>query len=546
MSAPKPLPHWLALVLATLAAGAQAATFTVFNTQDAGAGSLRQAILDANAQQVTGGGACVPHTVVFAIPGTGPFTIRPLSPLPRFNIGITLDGYSQAGASQNTLALGSNAQLMIELDGSLAGAADALVIGAGIPGSGLCSGSGSVIRGLAINRFGGSAISMGEETCPAAASCPVGGVIIQGNHIGTDVTGLLALGNGAAAARPALRFGDFSSFNIVGEQVLVDGGAQLPTPQLRNVIAGNAGDAIYIGASADTALAQSHRVRNNYIGLAASGTAAIPNGGRGVTLAINSSGISIHDNLIGGNVGDGVAVLGNGFFGPGLEGNGIGVGVDGTAIGNGGNGVLVAGLARGAGVARRYPFLPGSVSASIANNGGAGIYVDGSSQVDFVAGSVSDNGGLEIDLAPAGVTPNDPGDGDSGPNDLLNAPVIDSANFDAATVTGTITGTLSAAPSSSYEVYFYLDDACDPSGHGGGQIQLNAGLIPVFVNVSTDAGGNASYSRQVPFLPPGQFLSAHARRFSTVPGAPALIVSEFSACRQITPLPPLIFANGYE
>jgi hypothetical protein len=51
---------------------AQAATFTVTNTNDSGTGSLRQAILDANSS----GDA---DTIEFAIPGDGPFTIAPWS-----------------------------------------------------------------------------------------------------------------------------------------------------------------------------------------------------------------------------------------------------------------------------------------------------------------------------------------------------------------------------------------------------------------------------------------------------------------------------------
>ncbi len=52
------------------------ATFNVINTNDAGAGSLRQAVLDANAN------AGIPHTIVFAIPGPGPHAIQLASPLP--------------------------------------------------------------------------------------------------------------------------------------------------------------------------------------------------------------------------------------------------------------------------------------------------------------------------------------------------------------------------------------------------------------------------------------------------------------------------------
>src|SRR3954447_21699368 len=93
------------------AAGAQAATFSVTNTLDSGAGSLRQAILDAN-------GAAGTDTIVFVIPGAGLHTISPATNLPGITGAVILDGYSQPGSSVNTLALGDNAVLQIELNGS--------------------------------------------------------------------------------------------------------------------------------------------------------------------------------------------------------------------------------------------------------------------------------------------------------------------------------------------------------------------------------------------------------------------------------------------
>ena len=67
------------------------ATYSVTNTNDSGAGSLRQAILDAN----TNAGA---DTITFAI-GTGPQTISPLSPLPTITDPVTIDGTTQPGFS---------------------------------------------------------------------------------------------------------------------------------------------------------------------------------------------------------------------------------------------------------------------------------------------------------------------------------------------------------------------------------------------------------------------------------------------------------------
>src|SRR5262245_27768694 len=78
------------------------ATFTVVNTNDTGAGSLRQAILDANAQANVGG----PDRVEFNIPGSGVHTITPLSALPDITDPGTIDGYTQPGAVMNTDPLG--------------------------------------------------------------------------------------------------------------------------------------------------------------------------------------------------------------------------------------------------------------------------------------------------------------------------------------------------------------------------------------------------------------------------------------------------------
>src|SRR6266446_1289082 len=100
------------LLLAALSGtGAQAATLTVNNTLDSGAGSLRQAIIDANTTPGT-------DTIVFAIPGSGLHTIAPATNLPNLTEAVIIDGYSQAGSSVNTLPLGDNAVLQIEVNGA--------------------------------------------------------------------------------------------------------------------------------------------------------------------------------------------------------------------------------------------------------------------------------------------------------------------------------------------------------------------------------------------------------------------------------------------
>ena len=527
-----------ALALLLAAASSHATTFTVTTTSDSGPGSLRAALLAANAQQVTGGTACARHDIVFAIPGNAPHTIQPLSALPSLQIPMTLDAFTQPGSSPNTLLRGSNEVPGIELDGSLAGATDAIVVQGFIAGSGVCGGNTSIIRGFAINRFGGSAISAGADSCTAAQGCSSGGLLIIGNLIGTDVTGLLPRGNGFVLGRPAIRFGSFSTNNIVGDQVLAEGGPSTPTPGNRNVISGNGGDGISIASPVLGSSATAIKLRNNYIGVDASGTAAMSNAGNGVFVGVNASGTQVADNLISANAGDGMRIVDN-VSGGVFDGNGIGIGLNGLALGNTGNGVYVRN-SRGVTIVRR--FVAGDTTKpSIANNGGAGIFVDVDSVVDSVAASIGNNGGLGIDLAPVGINANDANDPDTGPNEGLNFPIITSATFDSSTAVGTIQGTLNSTPNSTIEVFFYISVACDPSGNGEAEALLGN---PLFVSVATGASGTNTFSVNAPFLPVGRFVTAHARRFNT--SEPFLEVSEFSACRLVQSLGPFIFADGFE
>src|SRR5688572_28323034 len=76
------------------AAAETATTFIVFNTNDGGAGSLRQAIISANANPGL-------DTINFSLPsGTLP-TITPGTPLPPVTDPLIIDGYSQFGTVQN-------------------------------------------------------------------------------------------------------------------------------------------------------------------------------------------------------------------------------------------------------------------------------------------------------------------------------------------------------------------------------------------------------------------------------------------------------------
>src|SRR5258707_1232811 len=97
---------------------------------------------------------------------------------------VLVDGCSQAGASANTLAVGDNAVLKVELDGSAAPSVQA--VGLDLGGSG-----GAVIRGLDIHSFNQADVQLDS-----------GGNAVTGNFIGTDVSGSVAFA--AAGSAPGV------------------------------------------------------------------------------------------------------------------------------------------------------------------------------------------------------------------------------------------------------------------------------------------------------------------------------------------------------
>ncbi|NJL89086.1 MAG: DUF4347 domain-containing protein [Coleofasciculaceae cyanobacterium SM2_1_6] len=167
------------------------AVFTVTNTNDSGAGSLRQAILDANANPGF-------DTINFNIGLGGPQTIKPTSDrLPDITDVVLLNGESQPGFAGTP---------MIEIDGSnflgssFPGAAGyAAVANQGWYYHGLRltqTASNSIIQGLAVNNFPATGIKLGVGDVYNAGDGPTG-VILRRNYVGTDLTGTVAKGNGS-------------------------------------------------------------------------------------------------------------------------------------------------------------------------------------------------------------------------------------------------------------------------------------------------------------------------------------------------------------
>src|ERR1051325_1070262 len=236
---------------------AQATTFIVTNTNDGGAGSLRQAILNANANA----GA---EVIAFNIAGAGVKTISPTSALPTITDPVTIDGYSQPGASANTLANGDNAILLIEINGTNSGGADGLSITAG----------SCIIQGLVINGFANTH----NYNASGIIVTLKGGNVIAGNFLGTN-------SNGTAKSPNA------EGVYIIGSPNNLIGGT---TPAARNVISGNT----QVGVLIENAGASGNLVHGNFIGTDRNGTAALGNGSDGVDIA--GVGTSVAGGQIGG------------------------------------------------------------------------------------------------------------------------------------------------------------------------------------------------------------------------------------------------------
>ena len=499
-------PSLLAAVLAA-APPLGAATYTVTNTNDSGAGSLRDAIMQSNAS------VGVTDTIAFNVTGTGCVgspavcTIQPASPLPNITDPVIIDGYTQPGSSPNSLAVGDNAVLLIELDGSQIG-----VVTYGL----LIFTDNTVIQGLVINRFNNPGI--GIDTSGGGST---GGHVIRGNFIGTNPAGTAAAPNGG--------YGIF----IRSPNDRVGG----PNPSDRNVIVGASG-AFGTGIRFEGDVGSptdGDVVQGNYIGTDVTGT--LPLGGADGVYIGPGSGITIggsgagEGNLISGNGGYGIDMTSPGCVGTMsgnvIQGNLIGTDAAGTSpLPNAAGGIFlscttsdneIGGTAAGAG---NVVAFNGSPSFGI----GIGVFLDGTAGTGNAIrhNLIFSNKGLGIGLKVNYALPNDPGDGDTGPNDLQNFPIISSAVPGSGSTH--ITGVIHSTPSTTYELDFYSNPACIPFPHdylegttflGSGVTTTNAsgtGVIDVTVPVqigngehvtatATDPAGNTSeFSQRLPFM----------------------------------------------
>jgi len=389
------------------------------------------------------------------------------------------------------------------------------------------------------------------------------GNVIRGNVIGLD--------NGdtaAANAGPGVYVLGGPDATMIGGGTLADG----------NTISGNGGAGIHVSGNSTDATT----IRHNFIGTDRNGNVARANGVEGVRLDQGASHAAIRENLVSGNVNDGIK-LETGANGNVVALNQIGFSVGGAALPNGASGVSllsaahdntigdatspsllnyiagnvgagvfvadagtahnivgenligVSGLPNGTGVIVTAGAVDTQIVGNlIEGNVGSGVAIAGSGTTGnpVVDNVIRANGALGIDLGADGITPNDAGDGDGGPDNQQNFPSLD--NVIVGTNSATLSASLSSQPNQTYLLTFYRSDRCDPSGYGEGQVRLGS------TTLHTAANGDGSVGGLLYSVPNSQTRPSWGTAIATSPGADT---SEFSRC---VALSDKIFGDAFE
>jgi parallel beta-helix repeat protein len=599
------------------------ATITVNTAVDSTAAgstlSLRQAIevsngtipvssLSTQQQAQVKGAVGNTNTIDFNIPATDPgytattgvWTIALKSGLPAISTNAAIiDGYSQPGATENTLAQGNNAKLTIAVDGSGAGNTYGLPVAQ----------PGSQVRGLDIENFGGNGygILITAAGNVQVAGCFIGtdptgkvaapnwtgvgienssnviggpnvgdrnlisgnsnyglyvfdqagnpqhieptGNLIENNEIGTDAPGTKALGNfnygvwdygsgdtyggatgglgnvisgnvtgGIRTGGSVTIEGNYLGTDVTGNVALgggdifaeqdLSGPPVLSTVITNNVASGNAGWGIYVAGSSQPSQA-TYMIANNLIGTNAAGTAALGNGLEG--LFVSADNASILDNVISGNAGVGIRL--SGCKSAVVQGNLIGTDKTGqVALGNTAGGIVLSNstgtMIGGSGAGQ------GNV---VDDNGGIGIEVDEGQQNQITHNSIFGNTGPGIYLNPF-VT------------QVVPAPVL--TFTPGAGSTGTLSGTLKASPGVAYTIEIYSN----PSALAPGQEQGKTFVQDVTVN--TDGSGKATFSVTEPigfYAATAIDPSGNTSPFSNAVGSQALAASQTAVSSSSNP-----------
>jgi titin len=552
----------------------------VTNTLDTGPGSLRQAILDSNATPGT-------DTIAFNIPGAGPHVITTAGALPAITDPVNLDATTQPGFAGNPVVdvTGGNPFPAVGLlvTANLCTVRGLELTGFTQYGLEILGGSGSTVAGCVFlsNFAGGVALSGGASNnviggaTSAAANVASNngswgivvfgqgatGNVIQGNFLGTDVTGTTALPNGfggavvAAGAAGNFFYSNVLSGNTVYGLVLSDPGTAGNTvagnligvgktgvvlgngfggvgfgngassntlggavPGAANVISSNGYDGVYVGGSTTTG----NVLQDNLIGVGIDGTTDRHNGAFGVAIQDGAGATSLGGNVVGFNP-QGEVLLDN-STGNNLISNRVGVTGTGGSAGSNGPGIWLRD-----GSPRNY--LAGNI---VGNNGSGGVLLDGagttqnSIQGNIIglngAGAAAGNGfgGVAIETGASGNLVGGP---TAAVRNLISANFQDDVAIVGATTTGNIVqsnfiGTNAAgtaagpAPSAAGVVISGVGNLIGGDG-AGNVISGNTGGATGILLTGAGASGNMVY---------GNFIGTDVTGTAAIPNTIGIMI----------------------
>ena len=274
--------------------------------------------------------------------------------------------------------------------------------------------------------------------------------LVQGNYIGTDVTGAFDLGNGGYGVR---------IYGATGGELGGD------TVAKGNLISGNSRGVSFEQGATGVVL------RNNIIGLNASMLAKLPNAGNAIDLFTsgNTIGTAGAGNVLTGNDRSGILISGH-ASGNMIQGNWIGT-----------NKVLAAGLGNLTGgiyITDGYDNFIGGPGPGegnvIAHNAYVGAWIERGDSNDFSRNAIYGNDRLGIDVGELGPQLNDDQDADIAGNRRQNFPLLTSV---VAGATTEIDGLLKNEPNTLYRVEFFTSPSCDVSGFGEGDVYFATGDV---------------------------------------------------------------------
>jgi CSLREA domain-containing protein len=492
------------------AGGVAAATITVTSVADViaedGVCTLREAIVEANTDGMArpAEGECArglgADTITFAIPGEGPHRIVLGPQMPDISSPVTIDGYTQAGASPNTVnALsGFDADLRIIIDG---GAAVAVLR----PALRLAAGSsGSTIRGLEITGFT-STVCCGDVGIVVTGS--VSDLVIAGNVIHDNKhSAIFVVSQGNATPITRLRIGGpeaadrnvfygYPSATIITMQsclecVVENNWVGIRTDGAPPAIVGN-----QFGLGMRNVVASA--VRDNWLG----------NSTAGISIDGPNDDVQIANNLIGGSTRNSRAID-----------------IHGNALGATTNLLLERNLITG------QSFRGIAISSSVTGNGTRGIRLRGN--------RLYANGGFNFDLGGDGdgfaglgsINANDAGDADSGPNGGQNFPLLGTP-MQVNNVLQ-IPYTLDS-PAGTYEIEFSFATQCDQNFNA---LRGSMPRDPLAIETQQLSG--------TALLQP---VGAPIQGFVVATATGSEGSSEFSACvPYVYDVPITVFASGFE